>query len=98
MATQVNIGEAKTRLSELVAAAERGEEVTLARAGVPVVRLAVISPDAHREAIAAKRRANMGFARESMRGVDLSLEALKADRVDGDERWLEKMARLRGAD
>jgi prevent-host-death family protein len=39
MAIQMNIGEAKTRLSELVAATERGEEVILARAGRPVVKL-----------------------------------------------------------
>lgn len=37
--TQVNMHEAKTRLSELVAAAERGEEVIIARADKPVVRL-----------------------------------------------------------
>jgi len=36
---QVNMHEAKTRLSELVAAAERGEEVILARGGNPAVRL-----------------------------------------------------------
>lgn len=36
---QVNMHDAKTRLSELVAAAERGEEVVIARGGVPAVRL-----------------------------------------------------------
>lgn len=36
---QVNVGEAKTRLSQLLALAEAGEEVEIARAGVPVVRL-----------------------------------------------------------
>jgi prevent-host-death family protein len=36
---QVNMHEAKTRLSELVAAAERGEEVLIARNGRPAVRL-----------------------------------------------------------
>lgn len=35
----VNVQEAKTRLSQLLAAAERGEEVIIARAGKPVVRL-----------------------------------------------------------
>lgn len=33
--------EAKTRLSQLVAAAEAGEEVVIARAGKPAVRLVV---------------------------------------------------------
>jgi prevent-host-death family protein len=36
---QVNMHEAKTRLSELVAAAEGGDEVIIARGGTPVVRL-----------------------------------------------------------
>ncbi len=36
---QVNIAEAKARLFELVAAAERGEEVIIARGGRPVARI-----------------------------------------------------------
>lgn len=36
---QMNIAEAKAKLSELVAAAERGEEVVIARGGHPVVRI-----------------------------------------------------------
>lgn len=36
---QVNIHEAKTRFSELVAAVEAGEEIVVARAGKPVLRL-----------------------------------------------------------
>lgn len=39
MATTVNIFEAKTQLSKLVEMAERGEDVVIARAGKPVVRL-----------------------------------------------------------
>lgn len=35
----MNIGEAKTRLSELVAASLRGEEVILSKAGKPVARI-----------------------------------------------------------
>ena len=36
---QMNIAEAKARLSELVAAAEKGEEVIIARGGQPVARI-----------------------------------------------------------
>lgn len=36
---QMNIAEAKAKLSELIAAAERGEDVLIARGGHPVVRL-----------------------------------------------------------
>lgn len=39
MGIQVNIAEAKAKLSELVARAEAGEEVVLARNGEPVVTL-----------------------------------------------------------
>jgi prevent-host-death family protein len=45
---QVNIHEAKTHFSELIAAVERGEEVIIARRGKQVVRLQRCSdqPDA----------------------------------------------------
>ena len=41
----VNMHDAKTRLSELVAAAERGEEVVIARNGTPAVRLVAITEE-----------------------------------------------------
>jgi prevent-host-death family protein len=37
--TRVNLAEAKARLSELIDAAEAGEEVVIARRNVPVVKL-----------------------------------------------------------
>ena len=36
---QVNVHEAKTNLSKLLEAVERGEDVVISRAGTPVVRL-----------------------------------------------------------
>ncbi|MFT4187203.1 MAG: type II toxin-antitoxin system prevent-host-death family antitoxin [Aeromicrobium sp.] len=39
MTVTVNIHEAKTRLSELLARVEQGEEVLIARAGRPIARL-----------------------------------------------------------
>ena len=42
--TLVNMQEAKTRLSQLVARAEAGEEIVLARAGRPAVRLTPVAP------------------------------------------------------
>ncbi|MGA3334894.1 MAG: type II toxin-antitoxin system prevent-host-death family antitoxin [Terracidiphilus sp.] len=39
MAKTVNVFEAKTNLSKLIAKAEKGEDVIIARAGKPVVRL-----------------------------------------------------------
>jgi prevent-host-death family protein len=41
---QVNIHEAKTTLSQLVEAAESGEQVILARAGKPVAQLVRLRP------------------------------------------------------
>lgn len=40
--TTVNVGQAKTELSRLIALALAGEEVEIARDGVPVVRLVAI--------------------------------------------------------
>jgi len=39
MPKAVNVFEAKTKLSKLIAKAENGEDVIIARAGKPVVRL-----------------------------------------------------------
>ncbi len=44
--TTVNVHEAKTRLSELLARVERGEEVVIARSGRPVARLEPVEPPA----------------------------------------------------
>lgn len=41
---QVTIHEAKTHLSRLIAAVERGEEVVIARRDKPVVRLVIENP------------------------------------------------------
>ena len=41
--TTVNVQEAKTHLSELLARVERGEEIVIARAGSPVARLVAVA-------------------------------------------------------
>ena len=41
---EVNVHHAKTHLSKLIAAAESGEEVIIARDGKPAVKLVVVSP------------------------------------------------------
>jgi len=50
MSITVNIGEAKTRLSELVAKVEAGEEVVIARGNEPVARLAPLDEQVRRRA------------------------------------------------
>jgi prevent-host-death family protein len=62
MTIHVNIGEAKARLSELIAAAIAGEVVVLNRAGVPAARI-VPDPAAvkqHRIEMAKRRKALYG--------------------------------------
>jgi prevent-host-death family protein len=45
----VNVHEAKTTLSQLLAEVEQGEEVVIARNGVPVARLTAIRPAISRD-------------------------------------------------
>ena len=47
--TTVNVHEAKTNLSRLLAQVEAGEEVTIARNGKPVARLVAIQPQGKRQ-------------------------------------------------
>lgn len=42
---RVNVGQAKTDLSRLLARVEAGEEVEIARNGVPIARLVRIEPE-----------------------------------------------------
>lgn len=44
MAVTVNIHEAKTNLSKLLARVSAGEEIIITRAGTPVARLVAINP------------------------------------------------------
>jgi prevent-host-death family protein len=88
MTIHVNIGEAKTRFSELCAAALRGEEVIVQNAGVPKLKLVPIdvADRIEREHIARRRVAAIGMFKTAFEGFDLSLEALEEDRGDPDER------------
>lgn len=53
MATTVNMHEAKTQLSRLVDAALAGEEVVIARAGKPAVRLVPVAEPSPRRRLGA---------------------------------------------
>ncbi len=53
---EVNIHQAKTHLSRLLQRVAAGEEVTIARAGVPVARLVAVEPE-------KKKIRPLGFAR-----------------------------------
>ncbi|MCK4570683.1 type II toxin-antitoxin system Phd/YefM family antitoxin [Candidatus Bipolaricaulota bacterium] len=43
MATQVNTHEAKTQLSKLLVRVQAGEEIVIAKAGIPVARLVPVA-------------------------------------------------------
>ena len=45
---EVNVHHAKTHLSKLIAAVESGEEVVIARAGKPAVKLVLVTPPARK--------------------------------------------------
>lgn len=99
MTVHVNIGEAKTRLSELVAAVLRGEDVVLDKAGEPKVRLVAL-PEAvalENEARAAKRRAAIGFLADKYRHLH-GTDALDVPPSMTDEEYEERIERKFGLD
>jgi prevent-host-death family protein len=75
MTIQVNIAEAKAKLSALIEAAERGEEVIIARNGEPV---------AHISPVRMRRRRRPGILRElyGWTGPSTPIEAFAPDPED----------------
>lgn len=91
MTIHINIGEAKTQLSKLVAAALRGEEVVLQKDGKPQVKLVALeeASRAEREAIVARRMAAIGKWRKEFEGYDLSIQPSMTDE-EVEERYRRK--------
>jgi prevent-host-death family protein len=73
MAIQVNVQEAKTRLSQILSQAESGEDVVIARDGKPVARLIPVQTPPQRP---------VGFVPGSV--PDAFFEPLPDDELD---RW-----------
>lgn len=92
MTIHVNIGEAKTRLSELVAAARRGEDVIVANAGQPQVRLVPVGAALEEEVArkAAKRRNAFGKWRHLATDPDNVLVPPSMTDAEYDERMRRK--------
>lgn len=75
---EVGAFEAKTHLSELLAAVEAGESVTITRRGKAVARLVPIAPAADRESVIAR----IAALRERIGGALTAQDILSA-RDDG---------------
>jgi prevent-host-death family protein len=80
---EVNIHEAKTNLSKLIQRAESGEEIIIARAGKPVVRLVLVpaeTPKKYREF--GRLKGKLGLPddwEEKFKAMDKELEELMVD-------------------
>jgi antitoxin (DNA-binding transcriptional repressor) of toxin-antitoxin stability system len=91
MTVHVNIGEAKTQLSKLIAAALRGEDVVVDKDGKPQVRLVAVpeASEAERERMIAKRRAFIGSWAKAFEGYDPDIAPSMTDE-EVEERWKRK--------
>ncbi len=83
----MNIAEAKSKLSELVARAEAGEEVVIARNGKPSVRLQPVGKTARRKPVlGAWDHLNIDVPDSVFFEPDLELEALMDAPIDPSRR------------
>lgn len=78
---RVGVLEAKNRLSELLEAAQRGEEVIITKRGEPIAKLQAVRRGLTPEAGEALMR-RVRERRQSL-GFTTSWEALRADRDEG---------------
>ena len=86
MATIVNTHEAKTHLSELIRRALAGEEIVIARAGKPAVRLVAVE-----DVLAGGRPFGSGKGKFTL--SDTFFDPLPPDMFEGDIGTEEKRAR-----
>jgi prevent-host-death family protein len=80
---RVNVGTAKTNLSRLLARVEAGEEIEIARDGVPVARLVRVEPPAPGTRFLAAHGSLAGAIEiaEDFELSDAEIEAILDDRV-----------------
>jgi prevent-host-death family protein len=60
----VNVHEAKTHLSRLLERVERGEEIVIARAGVPVAKLVPLAPVSRTRGVLGKYRGQIWISED----------------------------------
>jgi prevent-host-death family protein len=81
---RVNVGQAKTDLSKLLARVEAGEDVEIARDGVPVARLVRIVPAPGPGARFLAARGSLAGQIRIGEGFELSDEEINAMLDDGE--------------
>jgi prevent-host-death family protein len=88
MTLHFNVGEAKAKLSQLIAAVRRGEDVVIDHDGKPQVRLVLVqeAEEAERERLVAKRRAAFGMFKKEFEGLDITPEWVREQREYSEER------------
>lgn len=88
MTMHFNIGEAKAKLSQLIAAVRRGEDVVIDHDGKPQVRLVPVAEaaEAERERLAAKRLAFIGKYGKEFEGLDVTPNWVREQREYSEER------------
>lgn len=91
MTLHFNIGEAKAKLSQLIAAAKRGEDVVIDHDGKPQVRLVTVAEEIEAEHArrAAKRRAAFGMWAKEFEGFPTDVGPSMTDE-EVEERWRRK--------
>lgn len=72
----VNVHEAKTNLSRLLQDVERGQEVVIARSGVPIARLVGLGPPQHPVAAPGAMRGRIDVADDFDEPLDELFRAL----------------------
>lgn len=86
MTIRVDIQDAQERLTELLSAASRGEEVILDEAGEPRLRLTAVRPSTEEwESRAAKRRSAIGMFKHLAPPNGIDIRQLRFD-----DRWDER--------
>lgn len=75
--------EAKTKLSELLDAVERGEEVTITRRGEPIAKLVAVKPVRTRDEI----KALIEEIKETRKGITLGGEVTIKELIEEGRRY-----------
>lgn len=88
MTLHFNVGEAKARLSQLIAAVRRGEDVVIDHDGKPQVRLVMVeeASEAESKRLADQRRAFIGKYAKDFEGLDVTPEWVREQREYSAER------------